>query len=297
MTAAAQADEMVGQQPKPAKIAAVAAEDGRSHETRISSGDVVELKIFGLPEMSQVLRVNIAGVVTLPMIGAVKAEGLTISELEQAIAAALRDGGFMNDPQVTVLAKEMHSSGVSVSGEVGKPGIYPVFGDCNLLELIMNAGGLTPRSGHIVTITHRDQPDKPISVDLSLTAVNADVAVFSGDAVVVTKAPLVYVLGEVGHPTGLVMEGEERLTVLQALAMAGGAGKDAKFKGARILRKGSQGVLDVPVPLKEILNAKVQDMDLLPGDVLFIPGKNSEGRWRSESSILQAATLLAIFRP
>jgi polysaccharide export outer membrane protein len=121
--------------------------------------------------------------------------------------------------------------------------------------------------------------------------------VFSGDTVVVAKAGIVYVLGDVGRPAGLVMEDDERMTVLQALALAGGADKDAKLKSARIIRKNSQGVQDIPVPLREILSAKKQDMELLPGDVLFIPGSNREGFWRGEGAILQAATMAAIFRP
>jgi polysaccharide biosynthesis/export protein len=273
--------------------------DIRAHEARISPGDVVDVKIFGLPEMSQELRVSGAGIIVLPLIGSITAQGLTTSELEQKIAEALRNGGFVNDPQVNVSAKELHSSGVSVSGEVGKPGIYPVFGSCSLTDLIMAAGGLTPKSGHLVTVTHRDRPDAPINVDISSASANSgqNVAVFSGDTVVVTKAGVVYVLGDVGRPAGLVMEGDERMTVLQALALAGGANKDAKIKSARIIRKSSQGVQDVPIPLKEILSAQKQDIELQPGDVFFIPGSNREGFWRSEGSILQAATLLAVFRP
>src|SRR6266542_397881 len=110
--------------------------DIRAHEARISPGDVVEVKIFGLPEMSQGLRVSTAGVIVLPLIGSITAQGLTTAELEQKIAEALRNGGFVNDPQVNVSAKELHSSGVSVSGEVGKPGIYPVFGSCSVTDLI-----------------------------------------------------------------------------------------------------------------------------------------------------------------
>jgi polysaccharide biosynthesis/export protein len=84
--------------------------------------------------------------------------------------------------------------------------------------------------------------------------------------------------------------------VIEALAMAGGAGKDAQLKGARIIRKTPQGVHDIPVPLKEILAAKTEDMNLQPGDVLFIPSSHSEGKWKTGNAILQAATLLAVLR-
>ena len=149
-----------------------------------------------------------------------------------------------------------------MTGEVIKPGIYPVFGSCGLREMISTAGGMTPRSGHIVNVTHHDQPDATIPVDLASTSVN-DFEVYSGDTVTVTKAGVVYVLGDVARPAGLVMENNDRMTVLQALALAGGVGKDAGLKKARILRKSPQGIQQFPIPMKEILQAREQDMELL----------------------------------
>ncbi len=274
-------------------------EDIRSHEAHIGPGDIVEVRVFGVPEMNQSLRVSNAGSILLPLIGPTSAQGLTTDELEQNIAAALRNGGFMNDPQVNVSAKELHSAGVSVTGEVGKPGIYPVFGSCQLADMILAAGGMTPRSGRMVTITHRDQPDMPVNVDISSISGNPshDVEVYSGDKVVVAKAGVVYVLGDVARPAGLALEGDGRMTVLQALALTGGAGKDAALKRARIIRKTSEGVQEVPVPLKEIFRAQKLDMELLAGDVLFIPASKGQDYWRDAGAILQAATLVAIFRP
>ena len=269
----------------------------RTRAARIAPGDLVGVKVFGVPEASQDLRVSNTGTILLPLIGVISAQGLTTEELEQKIAAALRSGGFVNDPQVNVSAKELRSAGVSVTGEVNKPGIYPVFGGCSLLEMISAAGGTTARSGRLVTITHADQPDKPVNVDIS-SAFNRDVQVFPGDMVVITKAGVVYVLGAVGHAAGLVMERNERMTVIQALVLAGGASKDASLKHTRIIRKTPEGTQEFPVPLKEILSAKVNDVELLPGDVLFIPpSKGLEAFWRNENSILQAATAVAIFRP
>ncbi len=274
-------------------------EDIRSREARISPGDVVEVRIFGVPEMSQDLRVSNAGSILLPLIGPTSAQGLTTGELEQKIAAALSNGGFMNDPQVNVSAKELRSAGVSVTGEVGKPGIYPVYGSCQLADMIVAAGGMTPRSGRLITITHRDQPDITTNVEIASTSARPfrDVEVFSGDKVVVAKAGVVYVLGDVARPAGLVMEGDARMTVLQALTLSGGAGKDAALKGARIIRKTSAGVQEVPVPLKDILRAQKLDIELLEGDVLYIPASKSQDYWRNAGAILQAATMVAIFRP
>ncbi len=273
--------------------------DLHAHEARIDPGDVIELKIFGLPDMSQELRVSDAGMIVLPLVGPITAQGLTTAELEQKIAAALRNGGFVNDPQVNVLPKELRSAGVLVSGEVGKPGIYPIYASCSLPDLIMAAGGLTVKAGHIVTLTHRDQSNTPINVDISSPFVksNPNFAVFPGDSVVVTKAGVVYVLGDVGHAAGLVMEGDEPMTVLQALALAGGAGKDAGLNGSRIIRKGPQGVQQFSIPLKDILRARKEDVELLPGDVLFVPGSKGKEAWHGATAVLQTATILTVLAP
>jgi polysaccharide export outer membrane protein len=198
----------------------------------------------------------------------------------------------MNDPQVNVAAKELHAAAVSVTGEVGKPGIYPVFGSCRLLDMITTAGGLTPRSGHIVTLTRGDNHEASINVNIS----SHDVEIFPGDTVVVTKAGVVYVLGDVGHPAGFIIE--NHITVLEALALAGGTTKDAKLHSARIIRKSPQGVVQVPIPLKEILRAQKEDMELLAGDVLYIPTSEGKAAMRiGANSIISAATMLAITRP
>ena len=106
---------------------------------------------------------------------------------------------------------------------------------------------------------------------------NHDVNVFPGDSVVVAKAGVVYVLGNVGHPAAFSIENRGRMTVLEVLALAGGTTANAKIGGARIIRKTPQGVQEVPIPLKEILSAKREDMELLPGDVLFIPTSEGKG--------------------
>lgn len=268
------------------------AADAQAHEARIGRGDVIDVRIFGVPEMSQELRVSSTGSIVLPLVGQIRVQGLTTTEAEQKIAATLREGGFMKDPQVNVAAKELHSATVSVTGEVGKPGIYPVYGSCRLLDMITTAGGLTPRAGHVVRLTRGDKPGASIDMDIS----SHDAEVFPGDTVVVTKAGVVYVLGDVGHPAGFVIE--NRITVLEALALAGGTTRDAKLRHARIIRKGPRGIEQVPVPLKEILRAQREDMELLAGDVLYIPTSEGKAALRlGANSVISAATVLAITRP
>jgi polysaccharide export outer membrane protein len=270
------------------------AEDIQVHEARISPGDVVAVRIFGVPEMSQELRVSNGGNILLPLVGQIRAQGLTTTELEQKIADSFRLGGFMNDPQVNVEAKELRSAMVSVAGEVGKPGVYAVYGGCRLQNIIMTAGGLTPGAGQVVTLTRADRPEVPISANVS----SREIEIFPGDTVVVTKAGMVYVMGNVSHPAAFVMENHGRMTVLEVLAMAGGTSQNAKIKGARIIRKSPQGVQDIPIPLKEILMAHTEDVELLAGDVLYIPTSEVKAAARlGANSIITAAAALAITRP
>ena len=92
---------------------------------------------------------------------------MTTEQAQAAIAKRYVAGGFFTDPQVSVFAKEYVTQGVSVLGEVQKPGVYPVLGARTLFDVLSLAGGTTPKAGKLVSITHRDHPQTPISVSLS----------------------------------------------------------------------------------------------------------------------------------
>ena len=112
-----------------------------------------------------------------------------------------------------------------------------------------------------------------------------------------SKAGLVYVVGEVRQPGGFVMENGGGITVLQAIALAQGTGPNAALNGARLIRKTPEGQKDVPLPLKKILAAKAPDLQLLPDDIVFVPGSAGKGAAkRTAEAILQMATGIAIWR-
>ncbi len=265
---------------------------------RISPGDLLEVRVFDVPEMTQEVRVNTAGQILLPLIGTVQIAGLTEMEAQQHIADLLKQGQYMNDPQVSVFTKEYTGQGISVLGEVTRPGVYPPAGTPHLFELLSAAGGLSPRAGRTVSITHREHPDDPevvqISSDLTKST-EANVQLLPGDTVIVSRAGVVYVVGDVNRPSGLVMENGEQMTVLQALALAGGTASTASMKGVKVLRRTPSGVQEIPVPLQPILSAKVPDMALQAEDVLYVPGSRSKhAAKRGIDSILAIATGVAI---
>lgn len=240
---------------------------------KIGPGDMVDISVYDVPELTQHVRVSAAGDAYLALIGYAHLEGLSADQAQALIEQKLVEGGYLKNPHVTVFVANYTSQGVSVMGEVQHPGIYPVTGQLRLLDLIAAAGGLTPRAGRVVYITHRDHPKDPATVALNGDASDAknNVDILPGDTVVFSKAGVVYVVGDVAHPSGFIMDNNESLTVLQAIALAGGANHTAKLDSAQIIRKTPKGPEQIPIPLKKILSAKAPDVPLKGDDVLFVP--------------------------
>ncbi len=267
---------------------------------RIDSGDLVEISVYGVPELKQDLRVNAAGDISLPLVGLVRVAGLTSEEAQTRIEKRLLEAGLLNEPHVSVFIKEYATQGISVLGEVERPGIYPLLGTRRLFDALSAAGGLTAKAGRVVTITRRDRPREPILVTLSRdpsTVLEANLEVSPGDTIIVSKAGVVYVVGEVAKPSGFVMDRNDNLTVLQAIALAEGAKTTAALDRTKLIRRNANGYEEIPIPLKKILEARAPDVVLQAEDIVFVPtsfGK-SAGK-RSLEAIIQIATGVAIFR-
>jgi polysaccharide export outer membrane protein len=269
-------------------------------EVLIGAGDLLEVSVLGAPDSIKQIRVGSSGEISLPLIGSVKVAGLSIIQAERTVAKRLVDGGFFSDPQVSIFEKEYATQGISVLGEVLKPGIYPLLGRHSVFDAISAAGGTTPRAGNTVSITHRETPNKPETMPLSYgpgdSHAGNNAQIMPGDIIVVSKAGIVYVVGDVGKPGGFVME-NSTMTVLQAIAMAQGANQNAALNSAKLIRRASNQPQEVPIPLKQILAAKAPDMNLQPNDIVFVP--NSAGKTaarKSMEAILQTATGIAIYR-
>ncbi len=223
---------------------------------RLGVGDLIEVSVYNVAELTTKTRIGSNGDVYLPL-----------------IQKRLSDGGFVKEPHVTIFVDEYTSQGASILGEVVRPGIYPVLGEQRLFDLISAAGGLTDKAGNGVTLIHRSDPEKPTALTISRNLADrpeSNVPVLPGDTLIVRRAEIVYVVGDVGKPSGLLME-SGHVTVLQAIALAGGTTRTAKLGGARIIRKGPAGMSETPVPLKKILRAQAPDMTMQANDILFVP--------------------------
>jgi len=268
----------------------------------IGKGDLIVISVEGAPDFTnKEVRVNPNGDISLPMVGLVPVAGLTVEQAQDRIAKKLEQGGYFNAPQVAIFEKEYATQGISVLGEVQKPGIYPLLGPHSILDAISAAGGTTPKAGNSALLTRRGQPNHVETVPLDFKKEQmgeSNVAVYPGDTVVVSKAGIVYVVGDVKQPSGFVME-NAHLTVLQALAMAQGANPTAKLSHAKLIRKTAQGEpQEIPIELNKIMAAKSPDVSLQADDIVFVPNSaaKSFGR-RSLDAILQVAAGAAIYHP
>jgi hypothetical protein len=125
----------------------------RGFEMLIGPGDLIEVSVYGAPDYIKDVRVGSSGDVTLPLAGTVKVGGLTPAQAEALIAKRLSDGNFFNAPRVSVLEKEFTTQGISVLGEVQKPGVYQMPGPRKLFDALSAAGGTTPRAGNTVSLS------------------------------------------------------------------------------------------------------------------------------------------------
>jgi polysaccharide export outer membrane protein len=235
----------------------------------------------------------------MPLIGYVRLVGLSSSEAEAAIENQLQQNNIVNDPHVSVYVKEYTSSGISVSGEVAKPGFYSAVGPHRLFDVLQAAGGPTDRAANKVVISHRDQIPKDattlnISKDPAEMAAS-NVVLLPGDTVVVPRAGIVFILGEVNRPGGYVLNATGGITVLQVVAVAGGPTHVASAGKTRLLRRTESGFQEQQIDVKKLLRGRAPDVPVRDQDILFIPTSGIKTAVNSASLFTTAATV-AIYR-
>ncbi len=262
---------------------------------QLGVGDLVEMTVYDVPELTTKTRISSTGDIYCALIGPTHVAGLTLQEATQLIQKRLSE--FLKDPYVSLFVSEYASQGASVLGEVARPGVYPVLGEQHLFDLISASGGLTEKAGHSITVTHRNDPKNPVVLPVSRNLSDnpqSNIPVFPRDTVIVRKADVAYVVGDVARPSAVLMDANG-LTVLKAVALAGGTSRTAKLNGAKILRKGPTGMTETPVELKKILHAKAPDLPMLADDILVVPsstGKIIAGR--TLEAAMQAATIVSV---
>jgi polysaccharide export outer membrane protein len=264
----------------------------------IGPGDLLTITIFNVPELLQTVRVSETGDAVLSLIGDMHLAEMSVAEARVAIENEYRDRGMLVDPHVSVLVTEYATEGVSVLGEVTKPGVYPLLGPHTLLDIISAAGGLTQFAGSLVSIRRRNGAEQVVQLDANdpRKALAQDVDLYPADMVVVARAAVVYVVGDVGKPGGFPMQNNGRLTVLQAIALASGVNKTASLSHAKVIHKDQSGYREADIHLAQLLQGKAPDKELAPEDIVFVPNsKLKSAAAGGFSSAVQAATTAVIY--
>ncbi len=263
----------------------------------VGPGDLLSVHVFREADLDSRIRVKDAGTVTLPLIGSVSIAGLTPADAANVIAGRYRDSHYLNQPQVSVFVEESLAEQVEVLGEVTHPGAVPLASTRNLLDVLAAAGGLTKAADRRVTIRRRT--GEPITVllpnEASAQISSGNVLVSPGDTVLVPRAGIVYVLGDVGRPGGYLMQDDSTLSLLQALALAAGASKTAAENNARLLRKVSGVTTEQPLRLKAVEQGKAPDIALQNNDIVYIPFSLSKNLALGASTVAASASSALIY--
>lgn len=299
---------------------------GRVDEYRIGPEDLLDITVFEAPELNRSERVSAAGEVSLPLLGAVHAAGLTPREMESVLQELLRRT-YMKDPHVGVFVHEMQSHSVSVFGAVKKPGVFQIRGAKTVVELLSMAEGLAEDAGDTVRVMRgaargvmasdpgEDSPNEPGRTGLRPAAPETaeialkqlldsgdpawNVLVYPGDVVKVTRAGIVYVVGEVKKPGGYLLKSNENISVLQAIALAEGLTRTSAKGQARIIHtdEGTGQRSETPIDLGRILAGRAADPLLQPKDIVFVPNSSARsGFYRVGEATISTISGLLIFR-
>ena len=279
---------------------------------RLGADDQIILRVSNAPDLSEKpLRIDAEGYIKLPMIGRVQAAGMTTEQLEGELIKRLKV--YLEQPEVAVSVAEFHSQPVSVIGAVGSPGVQQLQGRKTLVEVLSLAGGLRPDAAPNAKVTRRlewgriplpgakDDPTGQFSiaeVDLKslIGAKNPEqnIPILPQDVISVPRADIVYILGEVTKAGALPLDAGDTISVLEALSTAGGTLRTASPGSAKILRTvaGSKKRAELPVDIKKIQAGKTEDVALMAGDILFVPGSNAKrASVRAAEAALQVGTM------
>jgi polysaccharide export outer membrane protein len=188
----------------------------------LGAGDLLKISIFDHPELASELRVSEAGTITFPLLGEIKAAGMSAHELERVLAQGLADGAFVRQPQVTVLVTDYESQRFSVLGQVTRPGQYPLVTKVTVIGALAAAGGVVNLvAADEANLLRRDGTRVPIDlISLFEGDPRQNVTLAAGDTLYVPRAAQFYIYGAVQRPG--VYRLERGMTVAQAISAGGG---------------------------------------------------------------------------
>jgi polysaccharide biosynthesis/export protein len=243
----------------------------------IGAQDVLLIQVFDQQDLGGKYTVEVDGTFTFPLIGRVKAGGMTLRGFEGELKRLLADGYFRN-PQVTVAVEQYRSQRVFVMGEVRQPGPVSLTGGMTLIEALARAGSTLPTSSGEVSVVRAAQstngdagplmPGQEATTEVFRTSIqdlqsgslSHNVELRDGDTVFVPRAELVYVFGEVRNPGGYGVQ--KNTTVLQALSLAGGVTEHGAMNRIQVMRLIKGTKIEIRVKLTDVVQ---------PEDTIIVP--------------------------
>lgn len=251
---------------------AKAQSNSQNGDYTLAPGDDIRVLVFQNPDLTLDTRVNESGTITYPLIGSVNVGGMPIAQAEHTIAAALKAGGFVQQPQVNIVLTQVRGNQVSVLGEVNRPGRFPLESfNAKLSDMLANAGGITSGVGsvgggadQVIVVGTRNGVAFRREIDVARMFINNnpqdDIELAAGDVIYVPSAPQYYVYGEAQRPGSFRIK--RNMSIQQAVAEAGGPTVRGTERGMKLYRRNAGGEL-------QTINTKPDDL-VQPGDVIYV---------------------------
>ena len=296
-------------------------EDGRAQYV-LGPEDEISVRVADLEEITdRVLRIDPAGDIDLPLAGRLHVAGLTVEQVRVLLGQKLAQ--YVDAPRVTINVQDYKSEPISILGEVNNPGVHQLRGPKRLLDIISAAGGLKNDAGETVTITreirfgavpvqgaHADASQQfsvgSVQLDGLVRGANPEnnILLCPNDVISVSRAAVIYVLGEVKKAGGFSLQSSNDISIVRALSLAEGMTHEAAPRKARILHAPGAAPIgakpdgeETQVDVQMILAGKAPDIHLHPNDILFIPNSMAGSALkRATEAAVQIATGVVIFR-
>ncbi len=252
-------------------------------------------------------RIELDGTITLPLVGKIRAEGLTLDQFERELIGQL--GAYVRSPQVSVKRLSARADTILVAGAFKNPGIHALPERRTLLDVLSATGGLQPNAGRTIKITRRlergripwstavEDPEAKVSVAtvnlsrlLENPRVQEEAIIEPQDVLFAGPAGVVFLTGEVLKAGPFELADRDSIGMTELISLAGGFGRDAAPERVKILRPIFNGAKrsEVPVDMKSILNGRSSDFPVLPNDIVVVP------RSKGKARVLKAALLYMV---
>lgn len=280
----------------------------------LGNGDTLSVHLYGNTDYNPTVRIDLDGMVQLPLIGNVSLEGLTIHQAQDLIAKKLESAGMYRDPQVTIQVMDSPNQIATVIGEVH--GIVPILGEKRLYDVLVAAGagggggatvtttiitgggGLPASASHVITI-HRYGLAQPIIVDLGTDPFKSELSnipIFARDTIIVPRVGVVYMLGAFKTQGAIPLQQNSPMTLMKVAALSGGDLFEGNPGDLRIIRTTGLTRQVVRVDFKKIKFGKAPDPVLQAEDIVFLPTNPMKAAISSGgiSTLLGIASILVI---